>query len=67
MDEPIVVPSSDSVATDDLDFPEVHPVAEHVFEHLYNQGGSLGFSLDKEDEVMASRARTLGKGECCKG
>ena len=58
--EPIV-PSSNSYAADDLDFPKVHPAAKHVFKHSFNQGGSWSYNSKEGEVAMAPRARALGK------
>ena len=36
--EPILVPSSDSEAIDNLDFSEVQPAVKDIVEHSFNQG-----------------------------
>ena len=59
--EPILVPSLDSEAVDNLDFPVVQLAAKDIVEHSFNQGGSLGSSLGEVEEVMAPRQRVLGK------
>ena len=59
--EPILVPSSDSEATDDLEFPEIQSASKDIVEHSFNQGNNLGFNSSEEEEVMTPRARTLGK------
>ncbi|GFZ10949.1 hypothetical protein Acr_22g0003470 [Actinidia rufa] len=59
--EPISVLSSNSDAVGDLSFLEVHPAAEHFFEHSFNQGGSFDFSWEEEEVGTAPKARALGK------
>ncbi|GFS41770.1 hypothetical protein Acr_00g0076360 [Actinidia rufa] len=59
--EPILVPSSNSDATNDLGLLEVPPTTEHIFKHSFDQGGSLNYNSEEEEVEMAPRARTLGK------
>ena len=61
--ELILVPSLDLKVVDDLDFLEVQPATKDIFEHSFNQGGSLGSSLDEEEDIMAPKQRVLGKKE----
>ena len=56
-----IVPSSNSYAADDLDFPKVHPAAKNFFKHSFNQGGSWSYSSKEGEVAMAPRARALGK------
>ena len=65
--EPILVPCSNSKVTDDLDFLEVQPSVEDIFEHLFNQGSSLGYSSEEEEDIMAPEQRVLGKKESRRG
>ena len=59
--EPILVPISDSKAVDNLNYLEVQPVVKYIVKHSFNQGGNLGFSSSKKEEVMAPKQRVLGK------
>ena len=59
--KPILMPSLDLKAVDDLKFPEVQPTIKDVVKHLFNQGSSLGSSLNEEEDIMAPKQRVLGK------
>ena len=61
------MPCSNSKVTDDLDFLEVQPSIEEIFEHLFNQGSSLGYSSEEEEDIMAPEQRVLGKKESRRG
>ena len=59
--DPILVLNSNSEVVNDLDFPKVQPAIEDVVGNSFNQGSSLGSSLNEEEDIMAPMQRVLGK------
>ena len=59
--KPILMPSLDLKAVDDLKFPEVQPTIKDVVKHLFNQGSSLGYSSNEQADIMAPKQRVLGE------